>query len=149
MLESKYLTQDGIKSMLQHIYDKGFRYVFYNSDQSVYQASQQKPYFENGEFEYCTGFKNDFVDGFSTEVLEDLLRGHNYIDIMEQLNIVDWSTIKVDTPVLVQDTSDNVWYKRYFAKYENNTVYTFPYGATQWSSNGIDFVTYDQVKLAK
>lgn len=149
MLESKYLTQDGIKTMLQHIYDKGFKYLFYNPDSSSFVASQQKPVFENDEFEYCTGFKNDFVDGFSTEVLKDLLRGHNYINIVEQLDIVDWSTIKVDTPVLVQDTGDKTWYRRYFAKYENNTVYTFPYGTTQWSSNGRDLASYNQIKLAK
>ena len=149
MLQSKYLTQDGIRGMLQHIYDKGFRYLFYNPDSNSFIASQQKPYFENNEFEYCTGFKNDFVDGFSTEVLEDLLRGNNYINIAEELNIVDWSTIKVDTPVYVRDNSDKTWYRRYFAKYENNTVYTFLYGITQWSSNGRDLVTYEQIKLAE
>lgn len=149
MLESKYLTQTGVIEMLQHIYNQGFKYIFYNSDRNIFQASQQKPYFENGEFEYCTGFKNDFVDGFSTKVLEDLLCGHNYIDIIEQLNIVDWSTVKVDTPVYVRDKEDTTWYRRYFAKYENNTVYMFPYGTTQWSSNGRNLVTYDQIKLAE
>lgn len=149
MLESKYLTQDGIREMLQHIYSQGFKYIFYNSDRNIFQASQQKPYFEDDIYMCCDGYRRDFVDEFSSMVLDDLLAAFNYIDIAEELDIVDWSTIKVDTPVLVQNTDDTTWYRRYFAKYENNIVYTFPYGTTQWSSNGRDLVTYSQIKLAK
>ena len=141
MLESKYLTQTGVTEMLQHIYSQGFKYIFYNSDRNIFQASQQKPYFENGEFEYCTGLKNDFVDGFSTKVLEDLLRGHNYIDIIEQLNIVDWSTVEVDTPVLVYDNNRACCANRYFAKYENGKIYTWRDGTTSWTADSSKFVT--------
>lgn len=106
MLESKYLTQNGIRRMLQHIYDKGFKYVFYNSERCVYQASQKEPYFEDDTFMYCDGYRQDFVDGFSSEVLNDLLDGQNYINILNELEIVDWSIVEVDTPVLVKDNSD-------------------------------------------
>lgn len=134
MLESKYLTQDGIKLMLKHIYDKGFKYLFYNPDSSSFIASQQKPVFENDEFEYCIGFKKDFVDGFSTNVLEDLLRGHDYIDIAEELNIVDWNNIPVDTPILVSDYKNGDYVRRHFAKYEDGSIYAWAHGYTSWSA---------------
>ena len=38
---------------------------------------------------------------------------------------IDWSKIKVDTPILVRDNKDNKWLKRYFAKYENGLVYAW------------------------
>lgn len=49
---------------------------------------------------------------------------------------VDWSKVKVDTPILVSNRKkDGEWYKRYFAKYENGKVYTFSDGCTSWTAN--------------
>lgn len=38
---------------------------------------------------------------------------------------IDWNKIEVDTPILVRDSKDGKWLKRYFAKYEDNKVYTW------------------------
>ena len=38
---------------------------------------------------------------------------------------VDQSKIKVDTPILVRDSEDSKWLKRYFAKYEDDKVYAW------------------------
>ena len=38
---------------------------------------------------------------------------------------VDWTKVKVDTPILVRDSEDNKWLERYFAKYEDNKVYAW------------------------
>ena len=38
---------------------------------------------------------------------------------------IDWTKVKVDTPILVRDNKDNKWLKRYFAKYEDNKVYAW------------------------
>ena len=149
MLESKYLTQNGIRRMFQHIYDKGFKYIFYNSERCVYQASQKEPCFEDDTFMYCDGFRQDFVDWFSSEVLNDLLDGQNYINLLEELGVVDWSTVEVDTPVLVKDNGDRYWHRRYFAKYENNTVYVYPHGTTNWSNEDMAIISFDHVQLAK
>lgn len=55
-----------------------------------------------------------------------------YIDIGEYIGIVDWSKVPVDTPILVSFDGCN-WFKKYFAKVQNNTVYAFDDGATSWS----------------
>ena len=49
---------------------------------------------------------------------------------------VDWSKVAVDTPILVRDSANLEWRKRYFAKYENGSVYSWSDGATLWSSEG-------------
>lgn len=54
------------------------------------------------------------------------------IDIAEYLGIVDWNKVKVDTPILVSFDGCN-WFKKYFAKVQNDTVYAFDDGATSWS----------------
>lgn len=38
---------------------------------------------------------------------------------------IDWSKVKVDTPILVRDNEDSKWLERYFAKYENGLVYAW------------------------
>lgn len=49
---------------------------------------------------------------------------------------VDWSKVAVDTPILVNTSNDHRWVKRYFAKYENGSVFAWNNGATSWSSYG-------------
>lgn len=49
---------------------------------------------------------------------------------------VDWSKVAVDTPILVRDNSLSEWGKRYFAKYENGSVFAWNSGRTSWSSEG-------------
>lgn len=62
---------------------------------------------------------------------------------------IDWSKVKIDTPILVRDNENNVWVKRYFAKYENGIVFAWEYGRTSWSSNSTDKVTVTKWKYAK
>ena len=51
---------------------------------------------------------------------------------------VDWSKVKVDTPVLVRDGENNAWQRSYFAKYEDGFVYTWIAGATSWTAVGYE-----------
>lgn len=48
---------------------------------------------------------------------------------------VDWSKVKVDTPILVKSEEKNLGYRRYFAKFEDGKVYAWKYGATSWTAN--------------
>lgn len=49
---------------------------------------------------------------------------------------IDWTKVAVDTPILVNDSNDHGWVKRYFAKYENGSVFAWNGGKTSWSSEG-------------
>lgn len=54
------------------------------------------------------------------------------IDIAEYLGIVDWSKVKIDTPILVS-LDGETWFCRYFAAFKNGIVYTWSSGGTSWS----------------
>ena len=59
----------------------------------------------------------------------------------------DWSKVEVDTPILVKDSRDGEWVKRYFAKYEDGDVYAWDVGRTSWSADGVN--TWKYAKLAE
>lgn len=63
---------------------------------------------------------------------------------------VDWSKVAVDTPILVRDSEKESWRKRYFAKYENETVYAWKLGRTSWSTLRSDGINdWKMAKLAE
>lgn len=71
------------------------------------------------------------------------------IDIAEYLGIVDWSKVAVDTPILVRDSNESKWTKRYFALFEEGLIYAFESGATSWSvENNRRVVHWKYAKLA-
>lgn len=59
---------------------------------------------------------------------------------------VDWSTVPIDTKVLVSN-SGNYWCKRYFAKRKDGKYYTWYQGATSWSNDRME--AWDYAKLAE
>lgn len=62
---------------------------------------------------------------------------------------VDWSKVKVDTPILVKDTEEEEWAKRYFAKFDG-TIYAWRGGATSWSADGErDMTSWRYAKLGE
>ena len=60
---------------------------------------------------------------------------------------VDWNNVEVDTPILVRDYEGQEWANRYFAKYENETIYAWDSGRTSWSGDGVTEWKY--AKLAE
>lgn len=48
---------------------------------------------------------------------------------------VDWSKVKVDTPILVRDYESEEWVRRYFAKFADGKVYAWMGGATSWTAD--------------
>ena len=59
---------------------------------------------------------------------------------------IDWSKVAVDTPILVRNSEDEDWYRRYFAEYKDGVVYTWVNGATSW--NATCMTEWKQAKLA-
>lgn len=64
---------------------------------------------------------------------------------------IDWSKVPVDTPILVGDSENGGWIRRYFAKYENGQVYAWCDGCTSWSRvyGDKDYSPWKYAKLAK
>lgn len=63
---------------------------------------------------------------------------------------VDWSKVAVDTPILVKNIENEEWNKRYFARYENETIYAWVSGRTSWASiDDDDVYAWKYAKLAE
>lgn len=63
---------------------------------------------------------------------------------------VDWSKVKVDTPILVRDYEGSEWIKRYFAKFADGIVYTWQGGTTSWTASGeYNVISWKYAKLAE
>ena len=64
---------------------------------------------------------------------------------------IDWSKVKVDTPILVRNLEyENIWFNKYFARYENGKVYAWKGGKTSWTAvDENDVVGWDYAKLAE
>ena len=60
---------------------------------------------------------------------------------------IDWSTVAIDTPVLVKNREDGTWCKRHFAKFKDGKVHVWSYGGTSWSSN--EDTSWEYAKLAE
>ena len=83
-----------------------------------------RPYYQ------CRSFGEwDFMSYYKIAILTML-----WLDEEYQEQVVDWSKVKVDTPILV-NTNGNRWRHRHFAEYRDGTVYAFNNGATSWTSN--------------
>ena len=63
---------------------------------------------------------------------------------------VDWNEVKIDTPILVRDSENTEWLKKYFAKYENEHVYVWNLGRTSWTApNDKSVSAWSYAKLAE
>lgn len=69
---------------------------------------------------------------------------------------VDWSKVKVDTPIYVRDCEtdsngdEKTWVPRHFAKFENGTVYAWDDGGTSFTVKSEDSCSsWNYAKLAE
>lgn len=139
--------KQGREWLLQKLYDNGWRYIVGNTDDYVY-ITKREPTIVNGLFRsigICEIYKHIELKN----VLPSLERGE-VMNIAEELGIVDWSKVKVDTPVLVKTYEQDAWQKRYFAYLKGGRVYVWLCGTTSWSAdNDKDVMYWNYAKLAE
>ena len=117
-----------------------------------YEKYKDKIYSHNGEH-----FCHDFVRPIILEVDEcggrctrcNLIQAMWLMEEYKEPE-VDWSKVAVDTPILVRDTENEEWNKRYFARYENGTIYAWISGRTSWTAyDNDDVCAWKYAKLAE
>lgn len=88
-------------------------------------------------------------DGCSPKKVEQWLQS-------EHVEQVDWSKVKVDTPIYVRDCEtdsngdEKTWVPRHFAKFENETVYVWDDGGTSFTVKSEDSCSsWNYAKLAE
>lgn len=136
--------KQGREWVLQKLYDDGWRYMT-GGDGIFTYLTKNKPLIADGMYK-CTGDGYTLI-GRTNCILPDLGKGE-VMSIAEELGIVDWSKVAVDTPILVGN-DNKTWFKRYFARYKDGKVYAWLNGKTSWSSiNEFSFGNWKYAKLA-
>ena len=139
--------KQGREWLLQKLYDDGWRYIVGSADDYVF-ITKSEPNIVNGLFR-SVGIWEIYKHIELKSVLPSLERGE-VMNIAEELGIVDWSKVAVDTPVLVRDFEGAKWEKRYFAIFKNGRVNTWCGGTTSWSSENItDTISWRHAKLVE
>lgn len=135
--KSMITDEQGRKWLLQKLYDAGWIYLFEDYCGNVWAIKEKPRRNEYGGLELVGKCS-------PVSCIRDILPKTNlnqYLSIAEELGIVDWYQVKVDTPVFVRDGECEKWRCRYFAKYEDGKVYTWSAGRTSWSN----FVSDDPI----
>lgn len=150
MLQSKYLTEEGLKMLLNDLYENGIKYIYRPTGHSSIYISILAPTIEDDGEIKRVGSAAVTLRMYAVHLLSDIFESTNCIDIAKALNKVDWSTVKVDTPVLVSSCEDGQWTRRYFAGYNDGKVYTWDGGATSWSTDDENQISWwDYAKLSE
>lgn len=118
--------------LLQKLYDDGWRYYVKNAGGCAFLTTK-KPIMLKNILDITTGGDVKYISIMTKSILPNIAK-NEFLDIAEELGIVDWSKVEVDTPIFVRNRIEDVWKCRYFAKYEDGKVYTWCGGRTSWSN---------------
>ena len=121
--------EQGKKWLLQKLYDDGWRYLVEEYCGKVWLTTEKPKIDGLGSVELVRNCA-------MVSCIRDILPKTNlnqYLSIAEELGIVDWSKVPVDTPILVSNDNKE-WIKRYFARYEDGNVYCWLNGKTSWTA---------------
>lgn len=122
--------------LFERMYDMGYRKAEIEDDTLFF--------FVNERDYLCPFLPRVPVKSTCFEVKDQL------IDVAEYIGIIDWSKVKVDTPILVKDDYDDKWEKAYFAKYEDEMIYAWNNERTSFSAiNENDTYIWNRAKLAE
>lgn len=149
--EKNMITDEqGREWLLQKFYDDGWLY-YYKAGNGCMYLSKEKPAFRIGsnEIDPNSGGTTKCTDAFIGLIPEMQL--NEVLDITKCLNIVNWSEVTVDTPIIVTTSCGDV-VNMHFSKFENGFIYYYSGGRTSWTqikTIGIYRTTPEYVKLAE
>lgn len=124
--------KQGREWLLQKLYDDGWRYCVMDNFNDLY-LTNEKPSMYDDVDEIRVGSCKKAMSASAFKNILPELKPNECISIAEELGIVDWVEVPVDTPILVWDIVGKKKLKRYFAFFENGRVHAWDGGATSWS----------------
>lgn len=138
--------EQGKKWLFQKLYDDGWRYLVEEYCGKVWLTTEKPKIDELGSVELVRNCA-------MVSCIRDILPKTNlnqYLSIAEELGIVDWSKVPVDTPIYVRAYERNIWEKRHFAYFKDGKVYAWLNGATSWTIENSEYVfSWKNAKLAE
>lgn len=146
MLQSKYLTEEGLKVLLCALYEEGYKYMYRPTGYTLIYISNIAPTIEDDGKIKRIGADAHALDMHTVNLLYDVFENTNYINLAKALYKVDWSKVPVDTKVYAY-CNDTVQ-QRHFACYKDGKVHTWIHGRTSWSTKHTNG-DWDRVELAE
>lgn len=144
--KSMITDEQGREWLLQKLYDDGWKYYVKNIGDTAF-VTTKRPVMNDGILDINSGGHVRCINNISK--IMPKIECNEVLDIAEELGIVDWRNVAVDTPVLVS-VNGVKWYKRYFAKAGYCDVYVWNKGATSWSIENVnDTEVWNHIKLAE
>lgn len=141
--------EQGREWLLQKLYEEGWRYCVMDNYENIYLTNEKPSMYDDAD-EIRVSSINEYRNINVIGVMLPTLNRNECIDIAEELGIVDWRNVKVDTPVLVKAYEQADWEKRYFAYFKDGRVYAWLCGTTSWSAdNDEDVMSWDCAELAE
>lgn len=145
---SMITDKQGEKWLLKKIYDDGWRYIVADKYDNMYLTNEKPSMFDDVDEVRISSCKK-YIGITGVMAALPKLSANEVFSIEEELGIVDWRNVAVDTPVLVS-VNGVKWYKRYFAKADYCDVYVWDNGATSWSAkDNKDVTAWAHIKLAE
>lgn len=95
--------EQGREWLLKKLYEEGWRYYVRNVG-GVAHLTTKKPVMTGNILEITSGGKTKCVNAIR-DIMPKIDKCE-ILDIAEELGIVDWRNVKVDTPVLVRDVKE-------------------------------------------
>lgn len=140
--------KQGREWLFQKLYDDGWRYIVADKYDNMYLTSEKPCMFDDVDEVRISSCKK-YIGITGVMAALPKLSANEVLDIAEELGIIDWMNVKVDTPVLVSSNGIK-WHKRYFAKADYLDVWVWDNGATSWSvDSDKDVTTWAHIKLAE
>lgn len=145
---SMITDEQGREWLLQKLYDDGWRYIVADKYDNMYLTNEKPSMFDDVDEVRISSCKK-YIGITGVMAALPKLSANEVFDIAEELGIIDWMNVKVDTPVLVS-SNGIIWYRRYFAKANYGDVYVWDNGTTSWSAkDNKDVTAWAHIKLAE
>ena len=125
--------KQGREWLLEIFYNNGWRYCVRDNFGGLHLTNEKPVMYDDVDEINISSCNNRINIAAISDIFCELKR-NECISIAEELGIVDWSKIEVDTPVFVRNIIAEVWKCRYFAEYKDGKVYTWRDGKTSWSN---------------
>nr|DAP39655.1 MAG TPA: hypothetical protein [Caudoviricetes sp.] len=140
--------EQGREWLLQKLYDEGWRYIVADNFENIFLTGEKPSMYDDVDEVRISSCKK-CIGAYSIARILPKLKSNEVFSIEEKLGIIDWSKVKVDTPVLVRDFENQDWKKRYFAFFDDELIYAWDGGATSWSVKNKDAIPWKYAKLAE
>ena len=120
------------------IYEKRNGLIFYIILDTVYKLNDSNNT-EMGTLDDVLTYYNDDLTYKGSKWSDIMIIRDAEGKLLWEREEVDWAKVPKDTKVLVRNSKDEEWHKRYFSKYKDGRFYTFNMGGTSWSTSDETF----------